>query len=173
MSAPVPYAAFLRGVSPSNAPSAELRGAFEDAGFDDVRTVRSSGNVLFRAAGRNEEALRRRAESALEARLGRSFPTFIRSIGDLRALIDADPWADREVPDQAKRVVTFLHRPPDTPPDLPLAHEEATVHALHGREVLSSYVPGPRGGAFMRVIERTFGVDVTTRTWDTVRRVAG
>jgi len=29
----------------------------------------------------------------------------------------------------------------------------------------------PRGPVFMRLIEKTFGADVTTRTWDTVRKV--
>jgi hypothetical protein len=32
-------------------------------------------------------------------------------------------------------------------------------------------VPSPRGAVFMGLIERTFGKDVTTRTWDTIRKV--
>jgi hypothetical protein len=39
------YVAFLRGVNPMNAKMAELRRCFETAGFTDVRTVLSSGNV--------------------------------------------------------------------------------------------------------------------------------
>jgi hypothetical protein len=33
-------------------------------------------------------------------------------------------------------------------------------------------VPGPRGPVFMTLIEKTFGKDVTTRTWDTVAKAA-
>jgi uncharacterized protein (DUF1697 family) len=44
------YAAFLRGVSPMNAKMPELRAAFEAAGFEDVRTLLSSGNVVFGAS---------------------------------------------------------------------------------------------------------------------------
>ena len=49
----------------------------------------------------------------------------------------------------------------------------ARILAALGREVFSSYVPGPRGPVFMTLIEKTFGKDVTTRTWDTVKKVAG
>ena len=44
------YAAFLRGVSPMNVKMPDLKLAFEAAGFEDVRTVLSSGNVVFGAA---------------------------------------------------------------------------------------------------------------------------
>ena len=40
------------------------------------------------------------------------------------------------------------------------------------REVLTSYVPSPKGPVFMTLIEKTFGKDVTTRTWDTLQKVA-
>jgi len=167
------YAAFLRGVSPSNAPSAELRAAFEAAGFEDARTVLSSGNVVFTAGARlKESTVRARAEAALEERLGRRFLTIVRPIDALRDLIESDPWTAWDVRDDAKRVVTFLLSAPDDPPDLPLEHDDATIFAVRDAESFCAYVPGPRSGAFMGVIERMFGKDVTTRTWDTVARVA-
>src|SRR5258707_3906639 len=43
------YAAFLRGVMPTNAKMPDLKRAFEAAGFTDVRTVLASGNVVFSA----------------------------------------------------------------------------------------------------------------------------
>jgi uncharacterized protein (DUF1697 family) len=49
------YAAFLRAVSPMNAKMSELARAFEAAGFAEVSTVASSGNVVFSA-----QAARRR-----------------------------------------------------------------------------------------------------------------
>ena len=39
------------------------------------------------------------------------------------------------------------------------------------REVLSSYRPQPGNPVFMTLIERTFGKDVTTRTWDALARI--
>ena len=43
------YVAFLRGVSPLNAKMADLARCFESGGFTDVKTLLSSGNVVFSA----------------------------------------------------------------------------------------------------------------------------
>ena len=74
------YAAFLRGVMPMNAKMPELRRAFEEAGFDEVRTVLGSGNVVFGARAGVELTLQRQAEQAMEKYLGRTFMTIVRSV---------------------------------------------------------------------------------------------
>jgi hypothetical protein len=43
---------------------------------------------------------------------------------------------------------------------------------MKGGEVFTAYVPSPKGPVFMTLIEQTFGKEVTTRTWDTVAKVA-
>ncbi len=163
------FAAFLRGVSPMNARMSELRRAFEAAGFTDVRTLLSSGNVVFGAPAAPEAALERRAEEAMEEVLGRAFLAIARPLDALRELLGADPYSAFRLARGSKRVVTF----PREPPALPIALDAARILAVRGREVLSAYVPGPRGPVFMQLIERTFGTEVTTQTWDTVREVAG
>ena len=55
------YVAFLRGVSPMNARTSELKRCFERAGFADVKTVLSSGNVVFDARASQEHSLERKA----------------------------------------------------------------------------------------------------------------
>ena len=44
--------------------------------------------------------------------------------------------------------------------------------ALCGQELFSAYSPTPKGPVFMTLIERTFGKELTTRTWDTVGKIA-
>jgi hypothetical protein len=39
-----------------------------------------------------------------------------------------------------------------------------------GREVFTAYTPNAKGPVFMQLIERAFGTNVTTRTWETVRK---
>jgi len=155
-----------------NARMPELRRAFEAAGFEDVTTLLSSGNVLFTAPASAEDALRRRAEAAMAEALGSAFPAFVRPLDALRELLASEPWSARRLPRGAKRIVTFLRAAPRAAPALPVALDAARIVALRGREALGFYVPGPRGPAFMVLVERTFGRDVTTRTWDTVARVA-
>ncbi len=61
------YAAFLRGVSPMNAKMPELRKAFEAAGFTEVKTVLSSGNVVFDARNRPATGISSRTAAAAAA----------------------------------------------------------------------------------------------------------
>ena len=102
------YAAFLRGVSPTNAKMPELKKAFEAAGFTDVRTVLSSGNVVFTARKTSDASLQRIAEEAMRDRLGQAFLTIVRPIDALAALLATDPYRPFRVGPTAKRIVTFL-----------------------------------------------------------------
>lgn len=167
------YVAFLRGVSPMNLKMPDLKQCFETAGFTDVATVLSSGNAVFTARAASEAALERKAEKAMAKQLGRTFHTIVRPASALRELLDANPYAAFRLPANAKRVITFLREPHETKLSLPLKLDSARILAMNGREIFTAYVPTPRGPVFMRLIEKTFGTSVTTRTWDTVNRCAG
>lgn len=166
------YVALLRGVSPMNAKMPELRACFEAMGFTNVRTVLASGNVVFDSPGRSEPALVRAIETGMAEQLPRSFPVILRSTKYLQKVLDADPYQTFHLSAQDKRVVTFLARPQEGKLALPIAFEGARILATSGGEVFSVYEPNPRAPVFMALIEKTFGKDVTTRTWDTVRKCA-
>jgi uncharacterized protein (DUF1697 family) len=166
------YAAFLRGVSPMNAKMPDLKRAFEEAGFTGVKTVLSSGNVVFDARQVADSSLRRAAEAAVEKRLGRAFLTVVRPLDLLRELLESDPYKGLRLEPAAKRIVTFLADEPATRPKLPLEQGGARLLALRGKDVIGLYLPNPKGPVFMSLIEKTFGKDQTTRTWDTVGKVA-
>lgn len=166
------YVAFLRGVSPMNAKMAELKRCFEAAGFTRVKTVLASGNVVFDARAGSELALARRIEGAMAKELDRTFYTIVRSTQALLELIEADPYADFRLPPEAKRVITFLREPHESPPPLPLEKEGARILAVRGAEIFTAYVPQPGNPVFMALIEKNFGAEITTRTWDTVKKCA-
>ena len=166
------YVAFLRGISPVNAKMSELKRCFEQAGFTDVRTVLSSGNVVFSTRAAAESALERKAEQQMLRELGRSFYTIVRSVETLRALLDTDPYAAHTLAADAKRVVSFLRAPRVGETKLPPETDGARIVSVIGREIFTVYSPTPKGPVFMTLIEKTFGKDVTTRTWDTVRKCA-
>ncbi len=163
------YVALLRGVSPMNAKMSELKRAFETAGFGNVRTVLASGNVVFDARSASEDGLAEKAVRAMEKHLGRSFPTLVRPVRALEELIASDPFARHALPASGKRVVTFL-RKPHGKVALPIESDGVRILASTGREVFTDYVPNPRGPVFMTLIEKTFGKEVTTRTWATVAK---
>jgi len=166
------YVAFLRGVSPLNAKMPALKACFEQLGFTDVRTLLSSGNVVFTSSRKSVPALVQTIESGMASELPRSFPTVLRTVEHLRGMLQADPFSRFSLPHGAKCVVTFLSQPPQASIALPIELEGAQILAATDSEVFSAYIPGERGPVFMNLIEKTFGKNVTTRTLETVRKCA-
>jgi uncharacterized protein (DUF1697 family) len=166
------YAAFLRGVMPTNCKMTALKAAFEAAGFTDVRTVLGSGNVVFDARSLSEESLQQQAEAAMQDELGQAFLTIVRPIAQLRKILETDPYRPFKVSPKAKRIVTFLRGRPEARITLPVEMGGARILAMKEGEIFSAYLPNPKGPVFMTLIDKTFGKDVTTRTWDTIAKVA-
>lgn len=75
------YVAFLRGVSPVNVKMPALKRSFEAAGFLDVRTLLTSGNVIFNARQSSIGALERRAEQAMQTVTTRTLDTVRKCAG--------------------------------------------------------------------------------------------
>jgi uncharacterized protein (DUF1697 family) len=166
------YAAFLRGVMPMNCKMPALKAAFEAAGFTDVKTVLGSGNVVFDARSTSERAVEQQAEAAMADQLGRAFFTIVRPIAQLRDLLATDPYKPFKISTDAKRIVTFLRGRPKGKIKLPVELDGARILRIKDGEIFSAYLPTPKGPVFMGLIEKTFGKDQTTRTWDTVAKVA-
>jgi uncharacterized protein (DUF1697 family) len=166
------YAAFLRGVMPMNCKMPALKAAFEAAGFTDVKTVLGSGNVVFDATSGSEETLQQKAEAAMQDHLGRAFLTIVRPIDELQKLLATDPYKPFKVSPKAKRIVTFLRGRPKPKLKLPVELDGARILTMKHGEIFSAYLPTPKGPVFMALIEKTFGKDQTTRTWETVAKVA-
>ena len=165
------YAAFLRGVMPTNCKMADLKRAFEKAGFGDVKTLLGSGNVSFDAPKASVAALEKKAEAAIEKQFGRTFLTIVRPIDELRELLASDPYKGVRLKPDSKRIVTFLRKPPASL-DLPIERDEARIVRLEGNNLFTVYAPTPKGPVFMTLIEKTVGKDQTTRTWQTIEKMA-
>ena len=83
-----------------------------------------------------------------------------------------DPYSKFKLPSTTKRVVTFFRKAPRPKPKLPIEKQKARILALQGHEAFTAYVVVPGNPVFMSLIEKTFGKEVTTRTWDTVKKLA-
>jgi uncharacterized protein (DUF1697 family) len=166
------YAAFLRGVMPTNARMPELKRAFEAAGFANVKTVLGSGNLVFDSKAASPAVLEAKAQAAMRKVLGREFFTIVRSVDDLRALLASDPYRGARVAPAAKRIITFLRKPPAQAPDLPIERDNARILRLEGTHLFSAYLPTDKGPVFMAMIEKAVGKEQTTRTWQTVEKMA-
>jgi uncharacterized protein (DUF1697 family) len=95
------YAAFLRGINLGprrRIDGAALRLEFEELGFRDVGTFRTSGNVVFEGGREPLAKLTHRIEQGLEASLGYEVAIFLRTATEIRALAHHEPfprpWVD-------------------------------------------------------------------------------
>jgi uncharacterized protein (DUF1697 family) len=94
------HAAFLRAVnlgSTRKAGSEQLRSVFEDLGFEDVATFRTSGNVVFEAGREKAAKLTDRIETGIAEELGFEVVIFLRSASEVRAIAQREPFPAVEV----------------------------------------------------------------------------
>src|SRR5258706_9686740 len=124
------YAAFLRGVSPMNAKMPELKRCFEAAGFGEVKTLLSSGNVVFSARGSSAASLESKIEAAMKKHLGRTFLTILAPIDALRAILAADPYRAFKLSPGANRLGALLRDKPPARLDPPFERDGARIRRL-------------------------------------------
>jgi len=89
------YVAFLRGINLGRrrrVSGAELRSHFEELGFRDVDTFRTSGNVIFATGPEPVAKVAARIEEGLAASLGYEVAIFLRSESEIGALADRQPF---------------------------------------------------------------------------------
>lgn len=90
------HIALLRGVNVGGitVKSAELRSLFEELGFEQVRTVLASGNVVFEATAGSAAsgALKRRIEQALRDRFGYDAWIVLVTSEQVERVIEAFPF---------------------------------------------------------------------------------
>lgn len=109
------YVALLRGINVGgkNAiPMPALKAAFEEHGFDDVRTYIQSGNVVFSTPTSSQAALTR----AIEGMLSTAFAHYeasvvVRSKIQMRAIVDRAPKGFGSQPARYRYDVLFLKPP--------------------------------------------------------------
>ena len=183
------YVAFLRGINVGGHKSlrmADLRAAFEDMGFEGVRSVQASGNVVFEAGG--EEAagvVAARAELELESVLGYPIGLVVREFTDVERLVASDPFRRVAITPETRLYVTFLSHPATNGtglrPEKGLGRASDAsggnawlVDATPG-EVLTAISLSPEGGTteLMAWLEKQFGPGVTTRNWNTIVKIIG
>src|SRR3954464_9558314 len=107
------YAALIRGIGPGDPKKSNesLRSVFESLGFQNVRSVISSGNLIFESSERNTDKLERIIESAWTEQLGFEAPTIIRSQDQLQKILESDPFSGVTHSDTSYQLITFCKRP--------------------------------------------------------------
>ncbi len=159
--------AFLRGINVGGHKVTKviLQKVFKTLGFDDVATFKQSGNVIFEVSEENTQKLSAKIETALESRLGYDIPVFIRSVSQLKTIIESDAFKGQNAVGSSF-LVTFLAEETDvsslqTPLTIPKSTAE--VIKIKGREVYSVTHGGGEGALPNPFVESKLKVRATTR----------
>ena len=151
-----------------------LRTLCESLGHRDVATYVQSGNVVFRTAVRDLAKIARRIEDGIESTFGFRCDVVLRTPGELRDIVAANPFAGRSGIDPSKFLITFLAREPGAEAQAKLRAVDIAPEELyiHGREI---YIYFPNGLARPKLpsglIDRTVKMPCTGRNWNTVTKL--
>jgi len=88
-----------------------LRSIFTDLGFTNVGTFIQSGNVFFESNEQDPNAIRYKIESGLKEALGYEVPAVVRTLEQLRAAVNLDPFQGIEPGEDVRFVVIFTYDP--------------------------------------------------------------
>lgn len=173
----IDYAAFLRGINVGgfNIKMDQLRATFAELGFENVKTVLASGNVLFRAVATNEDVLTAEIEQKLLATFGREIDVLVRKVDELQRLAGTGPFAGVTVTPDTRLYVTFLSGESRSNLKIPYESPDRSFRIIHAskREVCAvlTLSPNSRTVDLMSFLEKEYGRQITTRNWNTIAKM--
>ena len=172
------YVAFLRGINVGGnklIKMDDLKKMFGSWGFENVKTLLASRNVIFDAPKGPAPALAGKIEEKLKKVLGYEVKIMVRNVEDIQQLVDANPFKGIAVTPETRLYVTFLADKPKSKLKIPYATPEKDFRILRvtESEVCSVMIVSPDKNTtdLMKILEKEYGKNVTTRNWNTVLKI--
>ncbi len=172
------YVALLRGINVSGQKKilmADLRGYFEELGFDGVGSYIQSGNVVFESKIKSVSVLEKKIGSLILEKYGFDVPVVVRTGAEMLGVAGGCPFGDVDLKKEGSRVmVTFLDREVggDVVEELMVFVKEPERLEVVGKHVYL-YCPGGYGKTKLThvFLEKKLGVAGTTRNWNGVLKL--
>ncbi|MBT8179576.1 MAG: DUF1697 domain-containing protein [Eudoraea sp.] len=171
------YVAFLRGINVGGhhkVPMSLLREEMEKLDFKSVVTLLNSGNILFDAVSDDLENLEKRVSEHLETVFGFPIPTIICRSETIYSLLEKNPFKDIAVTKNIRLYISFLKKKNEMDLKLPWTSDDGSykIIAKTDNTILSvldlSVTNTPQA---MDILRRRYGSDITTRNWNTIKRL--
>jgi uncharacterized protein (DUF1697 family) len=173
------YVALLRGVNVGRAKRvamADLRKLAGELGYDEVRSVLNSGNLVFSGPAKPQDQVASEIEEALVLKLGVAARVLVLDADELAAIVAGNPLLGQA--DDHSRLLTFVLSSPHATPQ---ARE--ALEALCGRDwqpgavalgERAAYVWCPEGildSAAAAALGKQLGDATTSRNWGTLLKL--
>jgi uncharacterized protein (DUF1697 family) len=169
------FVAFLRGINVGGrvVKKETLKEAFTSLGYQNVVTYKQSGNVIFETDIVNPQEVSTKIEEKLRNTLGYEVAVFVRTIPQLKTIINLNLFKGQEKEGNSF-LVTFLSiQPTSFPLQLPLTIPKSTAQVISakGIEVFSVTHGGGEGALPNPFLESKMKVKVTTRNMNIIKEI--
>jgi uncharacterized protein (DUF1697 family) len=170
------YVALIRGIGPGDPKKSNesLRNVLESLGLKNVRSVISSGNVIFDSDETELAKLELKIENAWPRLLGFNATTIIKNQKQLQEIVDANHFDGVPHTDRTYQLVTFLKQPtnlpfkiPYQPPGKPykvVDYSDNILYTVTDNTVIKT-------SDLMTWLEKQFSKQLTSRTPLTIERI--
>ncbi|MGB0525811.1 MAG: DUF1697 domain-containing protein [Flammeovirgaceae bacterium] len=171
------YIAFLRGINVGGhhkVPMATLRKEMEHLDCEQVVTILNTGNILFDAVITDLAVFEEKIAAHLAQVFGFPIPTILMKAKKLQALFDAAPFKHIEVTKEIRLYVSFLWKEVNIDLSLPWKSEDGAYQILtkEGKVITSVLdLSVSKTTKAMDALERFYGKGITTRNWNTLKRI--
>lgn len=170
------YVALLRGINVGGKNKVKmetLRAICTALGFENVKTYINSGNVIFETAKTSDKKLAAKIEEAIEKEFGLKIKVIVRTIDEIKALIETNPFAGQFENDKDVHVFFLDEEMPEEKTALLISNNsENENYAVLGREIFChlrvSVLDSLMGKDY---IGKKLKVSATARNWRTVNKI--
>ena len=154
---------------------AELRQAFESWGFQNVKTLLATGNVLFDSPKADTQSLTQSIEEKLKETFGYEIDVILRTIEQIQELVGSNPFKGIEVTADTRLYVTFLSDKANGGLEIPYESPEKNYKILSVADgavySVLTLTADTRSIDAMGILEKEFGKKITTRNWNTLTKI--
>ena len=173
------YVALFRGINVgghNKIKMDELREMFGSLGFENVKSYIASGNVAFDTKKTKVSVLTDKIERAVKENFSLEIEVMLRTVVEIKAAIERNPFEKEHDDDHTKLFVVFLKDKltKDKADLLESNNNENEKFAVTGREVFALSKKGFMGSLLgKKYIDNKLKTPATARNWRTVNKIAG
>ena len=168
------FVALLRGINVGGhkkVPMKELKTLLEKEGFQSVKTLLASGNVIFES----DEKKIGEVQSILEDHFGFSIHTIVLPFEVIEKIVASDPFKGIEVTPKTRFYITFSQGKLESDLKTPYVFDDESFQILKltDHEIFSVLNLEQMGSVdAMKILQQAFGKKITTRSYNTVLKIA-
>jgi uncharacterized protein (DUF1697 family) len=174
----IKYIAFLKAINVGGhiVKMDNLKKLFEKMGFEKVETFIASGNLVFETKSKSMDSIKKKIESELEKSLGYNVPTFIRTTGEIKTILEYKPFKESEINNpQNSLYIGFLDKAPSKENQNKLYSLQDEANQFHFNKKELYWLCRKRfsdSGITGNKLEKALGMKTSVRNSTTIRKMA-